>query len=92
MENKAVHIILKGRVQGVGFRFFASRKAMQHKLTGYVKNDYNGSVEVWAEGPENMLKSFIQEVQKGPSGAFVEDAEIDNGVKTKGYRSFDIKF
>ncbi len=91
MENNAVQVTVKGIVQGVGFRFFASRRAMYYKLTGYVKNNYDGSVEIWAEGPGDQLNSYILDLRKGPSSAVVEDAEISH-VKARGYRSFDIKF
>lgn len=92
MENKAVQMKLIGIVQGVGFRYFASRRAMHYRLTGYVKNLHDGSVEVWAEGPEDDLNSFINDVKKGPNSAQIMDAQIDLSIRAKGYRSFDIKF
>jgi acylphosphatase len=73
---------VSGRVQGVGFRYFASRVARDLGLTGYAKNLRDGSVEVYAIGTAAMLAALRKELQRGPHSAMVsylmeEDAAID---------------
>lgn len=88
---KAVYIKVSGIVQGVGFRYYTTRKAMDHKLTGYVKNLSDGSVEIWAEGPPHNIQGFLKEIKQGPASAMVEDIIMQDN-KVKGYKNFDIKF
>ncbi len=67
--------ILKGRVQGVGFRFFTTKNAEKFGITGSVKNLTNGDVEVYAKGDENKLENFKSKLIKGNSFSRVEDIE-----------------
>lgn len=59
------HIIVEGRVQGVGFRYNAALIASKYKITGYARNLSNGSVELEAQGLEEDIASFIIELKKG---------------------------
>jgi acylphosphatase len=61
-----------GRVQGVGFRFFAIREAMDLGLDGWVQNTPAGTVHAVAEGPRGDLERFVARLQDGPPGAVVE--------------------
>lgn len=61
-----------GRVQGVGFRFFALREAMQLGLDGWVANTPDGSVRCVAEGPRGRLEAFLEQLRAGPPSAIVE--------------------
>jgi len=74
-EIVAVRLSVHGRVQGVGFRRFARSAAQQHGLAGWVRNAYDGSVEIWAEGPRRAVTIFLETVRKGPSGSWVTDVE-----------------
>ncbi len=69
-----LHVHLKGRVQGVGFRYFVQRTAGQTGVTGWVRNRWDGSVEVLAEGPRAVLDQFLGAVRRGPPGAHVTGA------------------
>jgi len=71
-EKKARLYRVNGRVQGVGYRNFAEWVARGLGLEGYVRNLRNGSVEVYAMGPETELKKFVTELQKGPRMARVD--------------------
>src|SRR5262249_43564356 len=66
---------VRGRVQGVGFRYFVYRAALELDLTGYVKNLDDGRVEVYAVGPENKLSELVRRLWKGPSHADVRGVE-----------------
>lgn len=63
---------ITGKVQGVGFRYFAQQKANEIGITGWVKNSRDGSVLVVAQGDETDLNTFIDYLQIGPTRARVE--------------------
>jgi len=69
-------VIIKGYVQGVGFRYWAYQRATYLGIKGYVKNRCDGSVEVLAAGEGENLEHFLQLLNKGPAGAQVDEVEI----------------
>ena len=62
---KRYHIIVEGRVQGVGFRYFCVTLAKERGLTGSVKNLLNGMVEIYVQGESEKIDSFLSAIQKG---------------------------
>jgi acylphosphatase len=72
----ARHCIIKGRVQGVGFRYFTFGSAEQHDIGGWVKNLPSGEVELYATGDEDAMARFMSDIEKGPSLALVEHIEV----------------
>jgi len=70
---KRLHIFIKGRVQGVGFRYFVLSAAVEIQLTGWVRNRRDGSVEVLAEGAEEDLNMLLRALQRGPSSSNVTE-------------------
>ncbi len=94
MQNlMALHIIVSGRVQGVGFRFFTQDLANSFGLTGFVKNLYNGDVEVYAEGDEIVLKNFLEEIKKGPPLSRVTNVQVEwQKINKRKYQRFGISF
>lgn len=68
-----------GRVQGVGFRYFTRKVAGETGVSGYVNNEYDGSVYIEAEGSEEQLELFISRVRMGPPRANVTDIRIYEG-------------
>lgn len=89
---KRVYVRIKGRVQGVGFRFFAQTLAMDFDLTGYVKNSYDGSVIIEAQGNEENLNKFIDNLQTGNRFANVEDMEVSSINLDKTEKKFKVKY
>lgn len=71
------HAIVKGRVQGVGYRVFTREAAVRLNCTGWVRNRNDGTVEVYAEGDELTLTDFLTELHKGPPWGHVEDIDIE---------------
>ena len=67
--------LINGLVQGVGYRFFTQRAAARHQVHGYVKNLKDGRVEAFAEGDENAVKAFHDELLAGPHYSRVEEVE-----------------
>jgi acylphosphatase len=70
-----LRLVVRGRVQGVGFRYFVLQEARALGLDGAVRNRPDGAVEVEAEGAEPVLRALIGLVRRGPSGARVDDVE-----------------
>lgn len=90
--KKRVHVIVEGKVQGVFFRDFTRRQAYRFRVKGWVRNLMDGRVEIMAEGEEEDLKSFLEEVKKGPPLAIVEKIDID-WMEFKGeFQDFRITF
>ena len=72
-----VQLIISGRVQGVGFRFFALNAARRRQVTGWTRNRPDGSVEVVARGPRGALEALIGELRQGPRFSRVDEIETD---------------
>jgi acylphosphatase len=68
---------ITGRVQGVGFRNFTQMRARRLGVTGWVRNERDGSVRLEAEGPREALDQLVEAVQQGPRMARVENVEVD---------------
>lgn len=92
VQHKAVHIIVRGLVQGVGFRYFVLRRAQPLGLTGWVRNLPNGTVEIHAEGPESRLQQLLDLVASGPSGARVTEVEHFWTTATGAFTDFQVRF
>jgi acylphosphatase len=87
----AKHIIYKGNVQGVGFRYTSQRIANRHHLTGYVKNLPEGSVEMLAQGKLQDVDDCIEEIQES-FGGYIRLAQMNEVPPNPGYTSFNITF
>jgi acylphosphatase len=88
---RAKQYLIRGRVQGVGYRYFALQAAERHGIRGFVRNLVRGDVEVQAEAEEDALESFKQELGRGPRMSRVtEIAEKDLPVSGL-YSSFTIR-
>lgn len=87
---KRVKIIIDGRVQGVGFRYFVSKQAGIYNIKGYVRNTYDGRVEIDAEGDSDNLNRFLIDCKKGSSMSRI-DGFIVHDVPNFGFSSFSIK-
>ena len=78
MDNKliakvCVHCYIIGRVQGVGFRYYTKKRAIQYAIKGWVRNLPDGRVEVLACGLQNNLKQFMSFLRQGPINAKVDE-------------------
>ena len=67
-----VRLVVSGRVQGVGFRWFAREAARRHRLAGWVRNSADGSVELEVSGDEGGIRELLATIREGPPGARVE--------------------
>jgi len=88
----ARRFIVSGRVQGVGFRYFAIRAARQAGVVGTVRNLPDGNVEAIAEGSAAAVAQFRDELERGPSYAHVAKVDEMEIKPTGRYTAFDVVF
>ena len=72
----ATELVVRGRVQGVGFRYATAERARVHNVRGWAANRADGTVEVVLEGPPAGVGAVVEFCRRGPRGAWVEDIEI----------------
>ncbi len=87
---KRFHVVVRGVVQGVGFRYYTDKEAKRFYLTGWVSNKPDGSVEIEVQGEEAPLKKFIEWVHEGPTRSLVESVTITEVAEQK-ETGFDIR-
>jgi acylphosphatase len=91
-EHQTLRALVRGRVQGVGFRFFAEAQARALGLKGYVQNLSNGSaVEVVAEGPMADLEMLLSALRQGPPLAHVERVDVSWAAATGDHTGFHVR-
>ena len=87
----AKHLIVSGRVQGVGFRYFSQETARQYGIKGWVRNLNDGTVELHAEGTDKEFDAFKQALKDGNRFVGVERIE-ETEAEDQAFRSFDIRY
>ena len=92
MDAKRVNILVSGIVQGVCFRYFAQQQAKHLGLTGWVRNLYNGKVEILAEGDDVNILELIKWSKHGPPHASVKNIEILWKSYQNEFSNFNIKY
>lgn len=88
---KKLKIIVKGFVQGVGFRYYVYRNAQSLGLLGYVKNLATGAVEIFLEGEEQKIEEMISIVKQGPSRSRVNSIDLEYGDFNENFFDFSIR-
>jgi acylphosphatase len=83
-------IIVRGRVQGVGYRWFVKKQADLIGIKGYVKNQANGNVLIIAQGEEAGVDLFISIIQKGSDFSIITSTEVNLITSAKEYQDFFI--
>ncbi|MDA0999867.1 MAG: acylphosphatase [bacterium] len=89
--SERIHLLIQGRVQGVGYRMSAQWKARELELCGWVRNRPDGVVELVAEGPAEVLDALIAWCRSGPPMARVRDVQITREAARGGFSSFEIR-
>ena len=82
---------IRGVVQGVGYRWFVMREAQRHELTGWVANEYDGTVRVVAEGPAPGIAAFRAALEAGPPSANVERVSAVEMPATGSFGGFSVR-
>jgi acylphosphatase len=92
MGRTGAEIVVEGDVQGVGYRYFAQRKAQALGLAGYATNLRDGRVKVRVEGNQTTIEEYLRDLEKGPPLARVARVSTAWCPFTGKFRGFDIRF
>lgn len=90
-KGEARRFVIRGRVQGVGFRWWTRQAAHELGLAGWVRNRPDGTVEVWAQGPTEGLRRFGRRLWEGPASARVEEVGEEEVAETPEVEGFRIR-
>jgi acylphosphatase len=90
-RTQARRFVVRGRVQGVGFRWFVEREATLLGVAGWVRNKSDGSVEVLAQGSRDQLAGLHQRLRQGPRAARVDGVEVLDADAIPDLKSFRIE-
>ena len=88
----AAEILVEGRVQGVGYRVFAQRRAQGRGLTGYAVNLHDGRVKVRVEGDRPRIDEYVRDLEGGPPLARIDRVTVTTLPYTGQYRDFSVRF
>src|SRR5579863_5498918 len=88
---QARRFLVRGRVQGVGFRWFVEREAHMLGIAGWVRNNHDGSVEVLAQGTRDQLSGLHSRLREGPRAARVDAVDVSEASPIEGLSSFRIE-
>lgn len=91
MSGARIHCFITGRVQGVAYRAYTQREAIQLGLTGWVRNCPDGRVELVAEGSQEALQALVSWCHQGPPLAKVTEVKTAWEAETGAYNTFDIQ-
>jgi len=89
--NKRLHLIIRGKVQGVFFRDNTRRRATSLEITGWIRNNSDGTVEAVFEGPEEKLKEILKICEQSPGSSQVDKVEKNWEVFTGEFNQFEIR-
>src|SRR5437763_13914276 len=89
--SEARRFVVRGRVQGVGFRWFVEREAHMLGIAGWVRNNADGSVEVLAMGTREQLAGLRSRLRQGPRAARVDNVEEAEARPVSGLKTFRIE-
>ncbi|MDP6702084.1 MAG: acylphosphatase [Candidatus Latescibacteria bacterium] len=88
----STRILVSGKVQGVGYRYFATARAKMRGIVGYVRNLPDGNVEVVAAGPRAALADFIGDLERGPSSGRVHSCQVAAIPLTEQFSEFSVRY
>jgi len=91
MDQTAKHVIFRGHVQGIGFRYTAREIAHQYNVTGFVRNLPDGTVEMLIQGPAQEIDNCIREIQDSFEG-HIRDTRIEDTPYNPRYIDFRVAF
>jgi len=90
-HQSRLHATVEGRVQGVGFRYFVEERAIALKISGWVRNRWDGTVEVVGEGEHEILEIFLADIRRGPRASNVTNVVVDWQPSSGEFSYFNIR-
>jgi acylphosphatase len=92
MARAAFEVVARGRVQHVGFRYFACAEAERLDICGWIRNNASGEVEVYAEGETGNIEKFLSWLHKGPPHGRVDSVSVSRREPLGTYRGFVVDY
>jgi len=89
MDQTAKHVLFRGHVQGVGFRYMARQIAQQYNVAGFVRNLPDGTVEMFLQGPDQDIDNCLREIQDSFTG-YLRATQVEEAVYTPRYTDFRV--
>ena len=89
---RAIRAIVRGHVQGVYFRAFTRDEGVRLGVTGWVRNNPDGTVECFAQAPEDKIEAFVRFLHQGSPGAKVEGVQIRDETPQPRLKGFEIRY
>lgn len=89
--NQRITVRYEGRVQGVGFRYTAVSLAQDFDVTGWVKNEFDGSVTLVAEGEEDQLMSLLQAIRRSHLDGYITNELVRRSTATGEFKGFGVR-
>ena len=91
-EEVRLHAVVHGRVQGVNFRFYTQLRAQELGVTGYVRNKWDRTVEVVAEGKREAVEKLLEFIKVGPRAALVQRVDSQWQDPTGQFKYFEVRY
>lgn len=88
---RAIHMTVRGRVQGVGFRQNTARKARKLGVLGWVRNRQDGTVEAFAQGETDAIQQLIEWAHRGPPSARVDAVAVEEAQPDPAHTMFEVR-
>ncbi len=92
MKPRRIAVRYEGRVQGIGFRFTVINLARDFEVTGFVRNEFDGSVTLTAEGAEDQLTGLLQAVQRSQLTRYITNEQVLRSPATGEFESFSVRY
>ena len=92
MDKKRIYVVVRGIVQGVGYRYFTIKQASAYGLHGWVRNTHDGRVEALIEGNVEDLHKITEDMKKGPWSARVDGIDVDWSEYRGEFTSFGVRY
>ncbi len=92
MAKKRIHVLVRGIVQGVGYRYFTIKHAGSLGVDGWVRNTHDGKVEAVAEGEEDILHQLLSAMREGPWSGRVDSLDVDWDDFRGEFRGFGVRY
>jgi acylphosphatase len=91
-KTACFHATIRGRVQGIGFRYWTVETARDLGVNGWVRNLPDGNVDVEAEGERGLLETFVEHLKVGPALARVKDVDVDWSERLPKLKGFSVRY
>lgn len=91
MDKVRAHLLIRGHVQGVSFRYYTRQQALAKGVCGWVRNLWDGRVEAVLQGDESSVQEVIRWCKRGPTSAHVDEVRVEWETPQEEFSKFEIR-